>query len=360
MKSKKSKLRVRYSAILGIIVFLLIGVIFVGIAKPFYKEEKKDVPPVQQEEEKKEDDIKTEPVKPEVQIVDVKSNTRPYAVMINNIGAARPYHTGLQKAYMVYEIIVEGGITRYMALFKDTYPEVLGSVRSARPYYIDYAMENDAYYIHWGGSSQALKEIKELSINDVDGLNTGKPYFFRQKLPVSLEHTGFVNLKEMSKLVSGKSWRKTAEQSLLLNYSATNIDLEKHENKVAAQKIDLKYSGSYVTNYVYDEASNVYKQSVNNKEHKDYVTNEQYTVKNIITYQVENHTIGNYGRQALTNIGSGKGYYITEGYAIPITWEKKTREGQTKYRYLDGTEITVNDGNTWIHIVPTSGKISIS
>ena len=106
----------------------------------------------------------------------------------------------------------------------------------------------------------------------------------------------------------------------------------------------------------------MYKQFVNDKAHTDYETKNQYTVKNIITYQVGNKTIAGdeKGRQDLDNIGSGKGYFITEGRAIPITWEKKSRSAQTIYRYQDGTEITVNDGNTWIHIVPKSGSISIS
>ena len=124
----------------------------------------------------------------------------------------------------------------------------------------------------------------------------------------------------------------------------------------------MKYSGSNTTSYVYDSDANVYKQSVNNKEHVDYKTNEQYTVKNIITYQVKNTTIkgDTSGRQELDNIGSGEGYFITNGKAIPITWEKTSRSAQTIYKYKNGVEITVNDGNTWIHIVPTSGKISIS
>ena len=65
-------------------------------------------------------------------------------------------------------------------------------------------------------------------------------------------------------------------------------------------------------------------------------------------------------RQNINNIGSGTGYYISEGYAIPIKWEKKYKASQTIYTYMDGTEISVNDGNTWIHIQPTSKKLTIN
>lgn len=299
---------------------------------------------------------------PEVEIVDLDSTSRPYAVMINNIGAARPYHTGLQDAYLVYEIVVEGGITRYLALFKDKQNETVGNVRSARHYYLDYVLENDAYYVHWGWSPQAESDISSLKINNLNGLTYGSPYFFRKNISgISTEHKAFTNLKELSSLVDKLGYRKETNKDLLLNYSATSVILPEEE-QLNATNVDLKYSGSSITNYVYDSEAKVYKQFVNDKAHTDYETKNQYTVKNIITYQVGNKTIAGdeKGRQDLDNIGSGKGYFITEGRAIPITWEKKSRSAQTIYRYQDGTEITVNDGNTWIHIVPKSGSISIS
>ena len=88
---------------------------------------------------------------------------------------------------------------------------------------------------------------------------------------------------------------------------------------------------------------------------------EEYTTKNIITYQVENYTISgdNKGRQTLENIGSGTGWYITEGYAVPITWEKSSRSSKTIYKYKDGNEIKVNDGNTYIQIQPTGQTFTI-
>ena len=303
----------------------------------------------------------TNPEEPTVQVVDLNSTSRPYAVMINNLGAARPYHTGLQDAYLVYEIVVEGGITRYLALFKDKTNEVVGNVRSARHYYIDYVLENDAYYVHWGWSPQAQSDISSLDIDNLNGLTYGSPYFFRQNISgVSTEHRAFTNLSELANLVNRLGYRTETNKDLLLNYSATSVTLP--DDATDATEIDVKYSSSSTTNYVYDSEAKVYKQYVNDKEHTDYETKEQYTVKNIIIYQVGNTTIAgdDKGRQDLDNIGSGEGYFITEGKFIPITWEKDSRSSQTVYRYENGDEITVNDGNTWIHIVPKSGNISIS
>ena len=342
----------------NLIILIIIGIILIAGIVTTVILLTKDSPAKESNNNKEETKKKNEPT---VQVVDLNSSSRPYAVMINNIGAARPYHTGLQDAYLVYEIVVEGGITRYLALFKDKTNEVVGNVRSARHYYIDYVLENDAYYVHWGWSPQAQSDISSLDIDNLNGLTYGSPYFFRQSISgVSTEHRAFTNLSELANLVDRLGYRKETNKDLLLNYSATSITLP--ETATDATNIDIKYSGSSTTNYVYDSESKVYKQYVNDKEHTDYATKEQYTVKNIIAYEVGNTTIAgdNKGRQDLDNIGSGEGYFITEGKVIPITWEKTSRSAQTIYRYENGEEITVNDGNTWILIVPISGSISIS
>ena len=342
----------------NLIVLLIIGILLIGGVTTTVLLLTNDNPSKENSNKKGEPN---NPEEPSVQIVDVDSTSRPYAVMINNLGAARPYHTGLQDAYLVYEIVVEGGITRYLALFKDKTNTVVGSVRSARHYYLDYVSENDAYYVHWGWSPQAQSDISTYDIDNLNGLTYGSPYFFRQRISgVNTEHTGYTNLAELPKLVDRLGYRTETNKDLLLNYSATAVELPSEATN--ATNIDLKYSGSFTTNYVYDSEAKVYKQFVNDKEHTDYETKEQYTVKNIITYQIGNTTItgDSKGRQDLDNIGSGKGYYITEGKVIPINWKKDSRFDQTVYTYEDGTEITVNDGNTWIHIVPKSGSISIS
>lgn len=298
--------------------------------------------------------------KPQVQIVDVNSKTRPYAVMINNNHAAWP-QCGLQDAYLVYEIIAEGGISRMMALYKDVYPTKVGSVRSARHYFIDYAEENDAIYIHWGGSPQAYSRINT-GINDLDGISSDGSAFFRDTtLNRDYEHTGFVNLEKAKEYAEEKGYTRDTEKDLLLNYSAEEIDLSTSTDAKLAKDITLKYSDYHTTSYEYDEENKVYKRSMSGKANVDLETGEQYTVKNIIVYTVKNYTLSgdNKGRQELDNIGNGTGYYISDGYAVPITWEKTSHSGQTTYKYENGEEITVNDGNTFIQICPIDSNIVI-
>ena len=106
-----------------------------------------------------------------------KVDDRPVAVMINNNHVAWP-HAGLNDAYLAYEILAEGGITRIMALFKDKDTEKIGSVRSARPYYLDYALENDAIYVHYGWSDKAKSDISSLGVDNINGL-TASSVFWR-------------------------------------------------------------------------------------------------------------------------------------------------------------------------------------
>lgn len=302
----------------------------------------------------------SETSEPQVQIVNVNSKTRPYAVMINNNHAAWP-QCGLQDAYLVYEIIAEGGISRMMALYKDVYPTKIGSVRSARHYFIDYAEENDAVFIHWGGSPQAYSRINQ-GINDLDGIALEGSVFFRDKsLNRDYEHTGFVNLEKAKEYAENKGYTRDTEKDLLLNYSAEEIDLSSNTQAKAASSIILKYSDYHTTSYKYDEENKVYKRSMSGKANVDLETGEQYTAKNIIVYNVRNYTLGgqNKGRQELENVGSGKGYYISNGYSVPITWEKTSHSGQTVYKYENGEEIIVNDGNTFIQICPIDAKITI-
>lgn len=304
----------------------------------------------------KKDDNQSVQVK-KVKIVNEDSTSRPFAVMINNISVARPLQSGLQDAYLMYEIIVEGGISRYLALFIDQSTERIGSIRSARHYFLDYALENDAIYVHHGQSPQAQSDFSKLGIERVvvDNSKTG---WRDTSLNVSSEHTLFTSIEKLNK--GTNKFRKERNKNYLLNYSADEIDMSSLEKSSSANKISLVYSSGTKVYYEYDESNKYYLRSTEIGPHTDYVTKQHYHFKNIIAYQVDNYTINdgeNKGRQDIKNIGSGSGYYFSDGYMIPIKWKKDSRSSQTKYTYEDGTELKVNDGNTFIQIVPSSGSI---
>lgn len=352
MKKQKNNKKVKVSVIVATISIILV----IGVALLLFLGSKKDstLPKITKK------NSSTPTIESNLKIVDLNSKTRPYAIMINNLGVARPLQSGLQDAMIIYEMIVEGGLTRYMAVFQDQNTERIGSIRSARHYFLDYALENDAIYVHHGNSPQAAADFKTLNIDriSVDASKTG----WRDKsLNVSTEHTLFTSIAKLNNGVGNK--RKTRNKDFLLNYSETPIDLSTKEGAIKANNIEITYSGSVKSSYEYDESAQNYKRSVNGKAHTDYVTKKQYTFKNIITYQVSNTSLNDGSgkdRQTLDNIGSGEGYYITNGYAVPITWSKSSRSSQTVYKYKDGIEIDVNDGNTFIQIQPKGKNLIIN
>lgn len=292
-------------------------------------------------------------------IVNEESKSRPYAIMINNVEGARKLQSGLQDAYMVYELMVEGGITRYLALFLDQTTERIGSIRSARHYYLDYALENDAIYVHHGYSPQAREDWSKLGVDRIE-VNESTTGWRDKSASKTYEFTLFTNIEKLGKGIRSK--RTERNKDLLLNYSVDNIDISQMEGAIPANKVDIKYSSNTTTNYKYDSDNNIYLRSVNNKSQNDYVTGKQLTVKNIIVYKVKYSNIqgDNKGRQTIDNVGNGTGYYISNGYAVPITWKKDSRSSATIYKYNNGKEIQVNDGNTFIQIMPDNQTLAIS
>lgn len=350
------KLTKKAKIIIGIVVFAVILLLIIILMNLFSNKNSNE-----SDGSEDKNNVKEEVPTKKLQILNLDSDSRSYAVMINNHSTARLHHAGLQDAYLIYEIIVEGGLTRYMAIFKDQDTEKIGSVRSSRHYFLDYAMENDAIYAHWGWSPQAQKDISEYKINNINGLTWEGTYFYRDKsLKVSSEHTGFTTMEMLKKGAARLGYRTTSDATPLLNYEVDEIDTS-NLTVIPADTVTIKYSSSITDKYVYDAENKVYKRYVNNKEHVDDVTKKQYTFKNIITYQVANSNISgdDKGRQELSNIGKGSGYYISSGVAVKINWEKTSRQSKTIYTYEDGTPLKVNDGNTFIQIQPKNQTLKI-
>lgn len=348
--------------IVSLILILVLGVITAGFT--FYslnskKEKKSDL--VNDNVEKTTESEKNLDKTENVTIVNLNDKKRPYGVMINNHHAAWP-QSGLDKAFIVYEIMVEGGITRMFALYtQDADVSKIGSCRSARHNYIDYAQENDAILVHFGSSNIAEGQYSVFKQDHIDGNYTDSSYFYRDKsLGRSLEHTAFTNSDSIKKAIQNHGFRNERNKDYLLNYVSKEVNLSEISGSQVANNVSVKYSYYQTSSYVYDAEHKYYYRSMSGQKHTDLVTGEQYHFKNIIIYNVQYNVVDKAGHQDLKNVGSGTGYYITNGYAVPITWEKSAREAQTVYKYQNGQEIEVSDGNTFIQIYPTGESVSIS
>ena len=295
-------------------------------------------------------------VKEKIDIVDVESNTRPFAVVVNNATVAVKVQQGLQKAYMVYEIPVEGNMTRLLAFYKDIDDLKIGTIRSARHNFLDYVFEQDAIFVHWGWSHYAKDQIKQLNVESLNGLYDTA--FWRENPEgLAIEHTGYTSIKKSRDLAKEKGFSLTSNKGLVLNYSLQEVNL--NEGGEIANKIYIPSSNVSNTSYEYDNDKKVYLRSVNGNKHLDYLTKEQYTAKNIIIQKINTKMASDNYYWELETIGSGEGIYITNGYAIPIKWSKSDRKAKTIYTYLNGEEVKLNDGNTYIQLQSNNQKYTI-
>ena len=347
-KSRKKKI-----VISSIIIILLIAV---GVSVWWFTQD-------QPQGDKKEP--VEEPKKP-LTIVDENSNQRPIAVMIdNNVGTTS--HAGLQDAYITYEAIVEGGLTRIMAVFKDRTTSLIGPVRSSRHYFLDYALENDALYAHYGWSTYAQNDISALHVNNINGLYVSGPYW--RDSSIAAPHNVFTSIEKLYASAVDLGYETTSSQWQNLNYTTDTVDLttfedstitceeneeacNKNPNLITANKVTIPYSYSQERSYQYDSTTDTYLRFMNGRAHTDKTTGQQYNYKNVIIMKVNNFSLDNEGRQDLDTTGSGDGYYLTGGYALPITWHKASRTSKTAYTYSDGSEVKIKDGNTFIQIEP--------
>ncbi len=289
------------------------------------------------------------------------SDSRPIAVMIDNDDKRARPQIGLETAYLIYEIIVEGGSTRFMALFNEFDKEKVGPVRSSRHYFIDYAMENDAIYTHCGYSPQAASDLKSFRINNINGVTgTDGSMFWRDYTYDKTWHNLYTSLKKLSAFSKDSKNYKTTTDVKPFKYN--NIDTDNYvKSGEDATKIDIPYSPSYTVNYTYDNETKRYLRSINGEEHKSQ-TGEVLSAKNIIVYRLDNYTLNdgeNKGRQNIENIGSGTGYYFTNAKAVKINWSKPSRSAKTTYTFENGEELILNPGNTYIQIMPSYNQMTI-
>lgn len=328
------------------IVMLITSLLILTGCGKEVKEEKKV-------EEKKEE---TPVVEEKVDIIDLESNTRPYAVIVNNYPDAVKVQTGLNDAYLVYEFPVEGGMTRSLALYKDKKTEKIGTVRSARHNFLDYVMENDAIFVHFGWSFYAEAQIPQFGINNINGLYDA-PFWRENPEGLATEHTAYTSLVKCIETAKNKGYRQTTEKKVPLNYSAENIDIKDGKT---ANSVKITYSYVYNVEFKYDTENKIYTRYVNGRKHTDYFKKEDFHSKNIIILEIPVGYADNNYYLDLKNVGSGNGYYVTNGSAKKIKWEKTSRKAQTTYKYEDGTELIVNDGNTYIMFRASDQTLNIS
>lgn len=286
---------------------------------------------------------------------------RPVAVMINNLQEALP-SSSTKKADIIYECMVEGGITRIMPIFSDYEGlEKIGSVRSARHYYIHIANEYDAIYVHYGQSAPAKEILNKKVIDNINGL-TYDDGFYRDSNRVA-PHNAYTTSDRIIKGIADFGYRTEYKETheKVLSFNEEEKDLENGES---ANTIHVNFSNYSKPYFVYNEETKLYERYEYNAPQIDDQEEEGsnvLTFKNVII-QISSYTCINPENdlQELVQVGEGNGYYCTNGKAIPITWSKSAEKAKTKYFTEDGKELLLNPGKTWISIIGSGANAGVA
>jgi hypothetical protein len=265
-------------------------------------------------------------------------------VLINNAPAARP-QSGLDKADIVYEILSEGSITRFVAIYHSQKPDVIGPVRSIRPYFIEVGNGFDAIMVHAGGSPAALNTLTSKGMAHLDEIYNAGNYFWREsfrKPPHNL-YTDLDRIWSGSKVLG---FRMEAE------IPALSFISEDQENQgEPASKVDVTYMSQYKVSYEYDETLKRYKRFTQGKPHHDLTTDQQLAADNLLVITSPHKILDNVGRRDVDVSGPGEGLLFQRGKGQKITWERK--DGLIRAYTAEGKEVPMYPGNTWVNLIPT-------
>lgn len=305
---------------------------------------------------------------------------RPMGIMIENSQPARP-QSGMNAADVTYEALAEGGITRTLNVFYCQDAGIIGPVRSARTYFLDWISEygNNPLYVHVGGANtpgpaNALGQIGDYGwnqYNDMNQFSIGFPVFYRDETrqghDVATEHTMYSvttklwdyaaqsrGLSNVDK--SGKSWDTTFVPYQFADAPSTG--------GASSQVISIPWSGpDYAVKWTYNPKDNLYYRENGGTLHMDRDAHKQLTATNvIILFQTEKNANDGYDQgahQLYGTIGTGDALVFENGQKIRATWSKSEREGRTMLKDSSGKEITFTRGKLWFEVLAIGAEVAI-
>ncbi|MFA6131314.1 MAG: DUF3048 domain-containing protein [Patescibacteria group bacterium] len=274
-----------------------------------------------------------------------------FSVMVENSADAWPL-VGLDKAFLVIEAPVEGTIPRFIAFFsEESDAEKIGPVRSARPYYLDWALELDALYGHSGGSPEALLAIDSMGILDLNEFSQGE-YYYRENGSRYAPHNLYTSIDRLVLALEELAPEVPSYESW------TFKDDEPVQGDGASLSVDFAEGTIYDVIWKYLPETNIYEryQSGFVMEMEDGATIE---ANNVVVMATGIRTIDSIGRKSIITVGSGDAFLIQDGVFSLIQWEKESASDRLKFTYYGGTDVEFNAGVTWIEVVSGIEQVEI-
>lgn len=295
-------------------------------------------------------------------VVDEPINTEPiFAVMLNNHPKSLP-QASLNEAEIVYEFKVEGTYTRFMALYQKNHPSIIGSVRSARPYFVNTASEYNAIYSHWGGSDAGYAQISKLNLKDLDGIYLeGSTYYRNKQVKKKAPHNGYTSYDLLYQAAGDKNFLDGYYHEDAFNFDTTS-DLEKVKAQMKdriATKLSLDFFHDYNMTFNYDDVNDCYYLVRNGEDVIDENDGSNVFCKNIIVEFATSHVTGPKETLTIDHIGEGSGLLFTNGKFIDIKWSKDSETSKTIFKTLDDEDIVLSPGRTFIEVLDPNDNVII-
>ncbi len=277
-----------------------------------------------------------------------KAAGRSVAVMINNHPQARP-QSGLGQADVVYELLAEGDITRFLAIFQSEHPEKIGPIRSARDYYIELAKGYDSLYIAHGFSPEAKAMLDKGYVDNLNGMNLDGTLFYRstdRKAP----HNSYTSFENILKGAEKRNYEMDKAPSALTFLSKSEMEgLE--GNKAHSAMVTYFKNSIFNSMYEYDEELEKYKRFSNGVLTADNDTGEPVLLDNIFIVETDHKVIDDAGRRSINLTSGGRGYLLQKGQWKEVEWENI--DGKI-LPVSNGKKVGLVSGKTWINVIPTS------
>ena len=288
---------------------------------------------------------------------------RPMAIMINNIKKSLP-QVGVGLADIIYECTVEGGLTRLMMVVND-YASCgeIGSIRSSREYYLNFAANHNAIYMHAGGSNAAYDEIQRRRINNLDFVNGRLPasYCYRneeRRTSMGYEHSLMTDGARIVSAIEYKKYDTKISDTFVSAFNFVSYDggVNPMTGGGDAKHVIITYNSSHFPQFIYSAGSKIYRRyQYNGMPHIDGGTDLQLEFKNVLILNMpHSYTGDSYGHIDVDTVGSGDGYYISEGKYIPIKWSVAANDRPMVLTNADGSLLYMNCGKTFVNIVSDS------
>ena len=292
------------------------------------------------------------------------SGKRPVAVMFNNLRKALP-QIGVSQADVIYEIVAEGGITRMMGVFQDLEGVgELGSIRSARDYYVNLALGHDAIYIHAGGSPQAYSAFDSWGVTHLDFVNG--PYdsmYWRdpdRRKAAGLEHSLLTSGERVLEQMPSR-FRLDHEEGYEVGWS---FDKEAPAGGQRADKLTVPFSNYKTGYFTYDAEQNQYQieQHIDGNDipYVDGAADAAVTVSNVLVLYTDVSQIrgDESGRMEVRTTGTGDGLLLRDGMLYQITWQRDARTDNYSFLDQQGGKIPLAIGPSYINVVRASADIT--